>query len=298
MARGLKPAAVASVERLLGGDAISWDAVVSRGYAVGERWIVRLADGRSAFVKVGVEDWMVDNMRAEMTVYSQVDAPFLPRVLAWAEDETPPLLVLEDLSGAEWPPPWTAEHVQAVMTTLDEVAATPPPPGLRRLEDDFGSGWDAVAADPAPFLSLGVASQAWLETTLDALRVAEKTTPFAGSELVHCDARSDNLCIRDGRAILFDWNWARVGNAAIDYAFWLPTLRLEDGPRVADMAEKRPACAAFAACVAGFFASRAGLPEPPTAPGVRAFQLAQLEVALPWATGVHGLPQPDGRIRA
>src|SRR5262249_17677251 len=51
----------------------------------------------------------------------------------------------------------------------------------------------------------------------------------------------------------------------------------------------------YAACVAGFFASRAGLPEVPAAPRVRWFQRRQLAVALPWAARVLGLPAPDGR---
>jgi hypothetical protein len=41
--------------------------------------------------------------------------------------------------------------------------------------------------------------------------------------------------------------------------------------------------------VAGFFAALAGLPPPEGAPRVRGFQLAQLEVALPWACRTLGL---------
>lgn len=294
MGRELKPAAVESVERLLAGSAVSWEPVVSRGWAVGERWIVRFRDGRSVFVKVGVEDWMVENIRAEMRVYPQLDAPFLPRVIAWAEDETPPLLVLEDLSGAEWPPPWTDARIDALLTTLDELTAVSPPPDLPMLAETYDAEWEAIAADPEPFLSLDVASRAWLEEALPSLRAAERATPFGGDRLVHSDVRSDNLCIRGGRAILFDWNWARVGNPLFDYAFWLPSLVLEGGPPIGEMAARRPGTEAFASFVAAFFGRRAGLPEPPTAPGVRRFQLAQLEVALPWVARVLGLPPPDG----
>ena len=46
---------------------------------------------------------------------------------------------------------------------------------------------------------------------------------------------------------------------------------------------------AFAVYVAGFFAALAGLPPPEGAPQVRGFQLAQLEVALPWAGRTLGL---------
>jgi hypothetical protein len=45
----------------------------------------------------------------------------------------------------------------------------------------------------------------------------------------------------------------------------------------------------LAALIAGFFASRAGLPPPPTAPTVREFQRRQAEVALPWAARELGL---------
>jgi hypothetical protein len=46
-------------------------------------------------------------------------------------------------------------------------------------------------------------------------------------------------------------------------------------------------------CRAGFFGSSAPLPALDGAPGVRAFQLAQLKVKLPWAARELGLPAPD-----
>jgi len=47
------------------------------------------------------------------------------------------------------------------------------------------------------------------------------------------------------------------------------------------------------AVVSGFFAPIAGLPPPAGAPKVRSVQLAQLQVALPWAVDVFGLPPLD-----
>jgi Ser/Thr protein kinase RdoA (MazF antagonist) len=116
------------------------------------------------------------------------------------------------------------------------------------------------------------------------LEAAERT-PLDGDSLVHCDVRSDNLCLRNGRAVLLDWNHARIGNAAFDVAFWLSSLVLEHGPPPEDFGVDE-----FAAAVAGFFAVRAGLPPPEGAPRVRGFQRAQLEIALPWACRVLGLP--------
>ena len=49
---------------------------------------------------------------------------------------------------------------------------------------------------------------------------------------------------------------------------------------------------AIVAWLAGFFASRAGLPPPAGAPKVRGFQRAQLDVVLPWACRLLDLPPP------
>ena len=85
--------------------------------------------------------------------------------------------------------------------------------------------------------------------------------------------------------MLLDWNHARIGNAAFDVAFWLPSLVLEGGPDPESFGVDE-----VAVFVAGFFAAQAGLPAPDGAPRVRGFQRAQLEVALPWACKVLGLP--------
>ena len=87
--------------------------------------------------------------------------------------------------------------------------------------------------------------------------------------------------------MLFDWSHARIGNPAFDVAFWLPSLALEGGP-----APETFGVDELAPFVAGFFAALAGLPPPAGAPRVRAFQIAQLEVALPWACATLGLPLP------
>lgn len=214
----------------------------------------------------------------------------MPELLGWEEAELP-LLALEDLSAAHWPPPWSPVTVAAVLATLDAVAATRPPPGLGRLADDPPAGWDEVQRDPSAFLRLGLCSARWLDEALPALLEESAPSLLAGDALLHFDVRSDNLCIRDGKALLVDWNLACVGAAGFDVAFWLPSLALERGPTPAEIERARPEVAAFAPLVAGFFAARAGLPSPAGAPAVRGFQLAQLEVALPWAVRALGLPE-------
>ena len=265
---------------------------IRRGFAANNaKWIVALAGGGSAFVKAATDEMSARFLRDEHVLYSTLRAPFMPRVLGWHGDGELPVLVLEDLSDAEWPPPWTETAVAAVLRTLEQVAATLPPDHLPQVEDDEGwvAGWDVVARDPAPFLSLELASAAWLEHHLDALQIAAHAAPLGGDALLHLDVRSDNLCIRENRAVLVDWNLAGRGNPLLDVAFWLPSLRFEGGPEPDELC---PAAAPFAASVAGFFACRAGRPPPPTAPTVRQIQLDQLRVALPWAARALDLPPP------
>ncbi len=64
--------------------------------------------------------------------------------------------------------------------------------------------------------------------------------------------REDRVFLREDRAVLVDWNWAEIGNPAVDRAFWAPSLQFDGGPA----------------------------PE------------AQLRLALPWAARALGLPEP------
>ena len=75
------------------------------GYTPAERWVVRLADGRSAFVKAAVNDLTALWLRKEYRMYSAIRAPFMAELLGWADEDGPPMLLLEDLSDCAWPPP-------------------------------------------------------------------------------------------------------------------------------------------------------------------------------------------------
>jgi hypothetical protein len=279
-----------AVERLLGAPVIG-ERPVSGGYTMALRRIVTLADGRTAFVKAPVDDLTREWLRAEQRIYAQVSGTFLPEMLACDDD----VLVLEDLSDGHWPPPWRDGDVRAVIEALDRLHALTPPPGLPHPQevDDLRGGWADVAADPEPFLSLGLASAAWLRESLPALLDAAERAQLDGDSLVHLDVRSDNLCLRDGRCLIVDWNWAARGNPRLDLAFWLPSLRLEGGPEPETLAGE--GMVELAALCAGFFACRAGRPEPSAAHNLRAAQRAQLEVALPWAARSLGLSRPRPR---
>ena len=245
--------------------------------------LVELEDGSRAFVKLAVDELTAGWLRDEHRIYASVHGSFLPELLGFDDDSELPALALEDLSGAHWPPPWPEGSIEAVLRTLDELHAVEPPAGLPSILE-FGrlfEGWDEVQEDPSPFLSLGLCSQAWLERHLPMLRAAAEDAPFAGGTLLHLDVRSDNISLEERTAMLVDWNQACLGNPDVDLASWVSSLRAESGPEPWELLPGQPGLAAW---VAGFFAARAALPPPETAdPSVRALQLAQLEVALPWA---------------
>jgi len=290
----MKEQVVRRAEALLGARITGTRGVVG-GFSSAARLVVDLEDGRSAFVKAAVDADTARWLRAELRIYDDPGlqaANIAPRLLAADREE--PLIVLEDLSACRRPPPWTAADVDAVLALLGRVHAAPLPAGLPGSEGYAESfrGWSRVSRAPAPFLGLGLCTEAWLRDALPRLVAAEADLRLDGDSLVHLDVRSDNLAIRPGGAVLFDWNWACRGNPELDAAFWLPHLALEDGPRPWEVRPGRPD---LAAAVAGFFCFHASLPtgrpgDPP--PAVRDFQRSQGVVAIEWAARALALPAP------
>jgi hypothetical protein len=281
----------AEVAAALGGVPLRRQPIRGGGYGSNtSRWRVELDDGRSTFVKLALDDDATEWLRDEHRVYSSLDAPFMPQLLGWYDDNVT-LLAIEDLSTAYWPPPWQPGQVDQVLAALGDVAAAVPPAGLPALEQlrERLNGWELVASDPEPLLSSGLVGRDWLERALPQLREAAAACDLSGDALLHLDVRSDNLCFREGRIFLVDWNLACVGNPLLDLVAWLPSLRLEGGPKPWELV---PETRGLATLIAGYFASRAGLPTPATAPRVRPFQRRQAEVALPWAARELGLPPP------
>jgi Phosphotransferase enzyme family len=272
-----------------GATPLHWESVRGSGYGTNTaKWSVELDDGRRVFIKLALDELASAWLRDEWRVYGSLKASFLPEVVGWHDTRGTTFLAIEDLANAHWPPPWVAGQVSLVLETLDEVHAATPPPQLPALSDlrEALDGWPAVAADPEPFLTTGVCSREWLAVALPRLAQAAAECELDGEALLHLDLRSDNLCVREGRVLLVDWNHACTGNPAIDVVAWAPSLRLEGGPDPWDLV---PESGGLAALIAGFFAARAGLPAPATAPEVRVFQRRQAEVALPWAARELGL---------
>ena len=260
---------------------------VSGGYTSARRCIVEHDGGGTGFLKQATDEDTADWLASEQAAYRLLGPrPWLPAVLGAGDG----WLLLEDLSGARWPPPWEPGDVDRARAVLDEVHGSTVE-GFPRWED---TGIDLAKwadVDVAAVAALGVCSSGWLEAALPDLVAADQAAVLVGTDLCHNDVRSDNLCFAaDGQTVLVDWNWAAVGNGALDLVAWIPSLALEGGPRPAEaLPDADPALVALCA---GFWAFHA--PEPPPFPGsdLRTLQRRTLEVTLPWAAERLGLPPP------
>jgi hypothetical protein len=271
------------------------EPVQGGGYSLALRLRAIFDDGTTAFVKVATTDDLATFLRTENHVYASLGRQeFLAAFYGWDDDGQNPLLILEDFGAAFCAPPWTTTRIDAVLATLEHVHRTSAPVGIPLLESpetrEMLSGWKVVAENPTMFLSLGLCTLDWLSRALPDLLEAEAKVVLTGTDLLHLDVRSDNLCFpQDDRAMLVDWNWVSVGNGEFDLAAWLPSLEAEGGPQPETFL---PDAAVLAAALSGFFASRAGLPAPEAAPTVRTVQRQQLATVLPWAARALGLSAP------
>src|SRR5688572_19976763 len=191
------------VEALLKKRSASWRHV-DRGYTPAQRWVVSFEDGSSCFVKAGddlqhpgASQTTAYGLRREHHVYSQLaDRDFLPRMLAWSDEPGLTVLILEDLSDALWPPPWTDERIASVLETLAAVHATqidgPVDVSENLAVDADPASWEMVQAAPSEFLALGLCSAQWLGRAGPALIEYEQKIGPGGDDFCHFDVRSDN----------------------------------------------------------------------------------------------------------
>ena len=132
----------------------------------------------------------------------------------------------------------------------------------------------------------------WYTLLHSPLRAAEALHDPTGDSWVHGDLRSDNICIRDGRAMFVDWSGARRGHPQTDLAEWLPTLHLEGGPEPMSVLPDAAWSSVAAARQASHAVSQTNAP----AWLQRVFRrLAAIN--LEWAARSLDLPGPDGPDR-
>src|SRR3954451_16169831 len=174
------------IEGIVGAPVVRLEHVEGRGYTHAGRHRAVLDDARTVFVKSAVDDLSAGWLRTEIRVYTSMHGSFMPVFHGWAEHEGLPLIVLEDLGDAHWPPPWRDGDIDAVRLALRELAATPVAEGIGPVRTaDLAHEWREVERNPEPFLSTGVADRRWLDENVEALGAASENAPLGGGQVRH-----------------------------------------------------------------------------------------------------------------
>ena len=191
----------------------------------------------------------------------------MPQLVGWDDDGTRPLLALEDLSDADWEVRWDAERSTRCATRSPSSRRSAPPPGTRPARELLRRPLRALAdrrrRPGAVPLGSGCATRRGSIGCCPTVLAAAETAPVDGDALCHLDVRSDNLCFRDGRALLRRLELVLAREPRLDVAAWLPSVASK---AARSPGRSFPAPAELAAFIAGVWAAVAGLPPPETAP--------------------------------
>ena len=249
------------IERALKMRPVGWREITRRGQTNASHWLVELPNGSQAFVKCARGDDTASWIRDEHIFYAQTrDAPFRPGCSDGTMMASRPVIALEDLSAAIWPPPWTREHVDAVAAhAWREMAVTPPPPDLPRAADsqfDF-QGWDGDRGR-----SGGVPPR-W-----DSARRHGSMPPCPSCDSPRRSRHSTvtrsctSTCGATTSASAMAAPCSSIGTSPVSgtrwrtWRAWLPSLHAEGGPAPDEILPE--GAAELAALFAGYFASHAG----------------------------------------
>lgn len=290
----------AQIEDVLGGRVV--EAVSqSGGFSPGSADRVVTADGRRAFVKaaspaVNVDTPAIHRREAAITAKLPAAVP-APALLGAVDDGDWIALVLEDVEGRHPATPWQPRELEAVLDTLQLVAAVELPVDVPLVEvSDALAGdaaaWRAIDLDALPPMRGGL--DTWVRTHFDGLvdAATRGAVDARGDRLVHYDTRADNLLIRqDGTVVLVDWPWGARGagwfdalSLLINVRYYEPAADIERTISQHAVFDGMPADAAtnVLAGFAGMFLSSSLRPDPPRMPTLRMFQRDQAIVTLDW----------------
>jgi aminoglycoside phosphotransferase len=291
---GLPISVRATIERGLGSPVTS---AVTRpgGFSPGVAARLELADGRSVFAKaIGPEpnpDSPEFHRREARVAAALPQETPAPRLLFTADEEGWVTLVFEHVDGREPELPWREDELARVLDALTDLAAalTPPPleaPPVAEALDKLFHGWRTLVSRGA------VGIDPWAAERLGELAALEAgwAEGAAGSTLLHCDVRADNILLAPDRVVFVDWPHACVGAAWIDLLAFLPSVAMQGGPRPWEIFDEHPLgrdapaeqVVPVVAALAGFFVERSIQPPPPGLPTLREFQRAQGVKALAW----------------
>jgi hypothetical protein len=185
--------------------------------------------------------------------------------------------------------PWDPHELRRVMAATVELGGLVPCAPLGTVADYYGSvfvGWRTLEAEQPDAVT-----DSWCRERLAELAAAEARweDATAGDRLLHGDVRSDNVLLTpDGRVVFVDWTSTCTGAGWFDALAMLPAVELEGGGSPEHVMElvglevDADRIIPLVAAMAGYFAERGRLPDPPGLPTVRAFQRAQGEVTTAW----------------
>jgi hypothetical protein len=306
------------VERLFGSPVVR-AARVWGGYSPTPTFRLTLSDGQRAFFKGCTEaanPFAYAALWREERVYRElggVIAPWAPAFYGALHVGEWRVLLLEDVGPKTAPPwtPWRARQVAEGLAVFHQA-------GLRHTYPDWvprpakwaaAGNWRTIAAEADGLRTIAALAGerqkealAWLEQAqprLDAAAHVIVDTP-APLTLLHNDTRSDNLRLREGRLVLFDWPWAQLGAPETEITVFAQSVAVEQGPDPEQVVEwyarraplRDELVTAAVAWWAAFFADVAWRPALPELPRLRPFQRRQCALTLRWAAKRLQLPDP------
>jgi aminoglycoside phosphotransferase (APT) family kinase protein len=273
------------------------------GFSPGIAARLRLADGRSLFVKAAgpipnAEAPAIHRREGHIVAALPTHVP-VPR-LRWSYDDAESgwvVLAFDDVRGRHPTQPWRLDELERVLAVLSNLAERLTPSPLPAGEVLSASemvatricGWQQLRSEAA---GQSPALDAWSRAHLEALADLEASAPAAvsGETLLHFDVRADNILLEADNVWFFDWPHACVGAAWLDVVGFAPSVAMQGGPKPEEVFARYSgartadpgAVTAGLAAVAGYFTYQALQPPPPGLATLRAFQAAQGVIARTW----------------
>jgi serine/threonine protein kinase len=285
-----------AVEAVLGASVV--EALTQEGgFSPGAAARLRLANGRSAFVKaIGIDlhPNSAGLYRREAATMPHLPAGLpVPRLLDVYDDGNWIALVYEEVNGRHPELPWRLNELQCVADAITNLGAALQPspwregPGFVDANGAFLRAWEELAAEPP------TEAEPWLRRHLDQLAAQEIDVAelFGGDALLHNDIRSDNVLLTpDGGVVFLDWGATCNGAEWLDVVLFALSVNAEGGadaemlvrghPLTRDVAASWIDVVLLAAVATYWRQSR--LPEDPLLPGSRAYQVAYADATVRW----------------
>lgn len=272
-------------------------ATQTGGFSPGAAARLHLRDGGRAFVKAVSSQLNSDSLalyRAESAAMAHVEVgEFAPTLLHTYDDGEWVALMYEDIEGHHPALPWRDGDLARVLAAIEELGARlarsgwAGAPPFSDVNSSLFRNWAQMAAAPPEDLD------PWLRRNLDRLATREPGWPalVRGTALLHTDIRSDNILLTGDGVVFLDWAWTCLGAPWVDLPLFALTVNAEGGADAEAIVATHPLTTGVdPECIdavllgaLGYWSRICRTPEPPSLPGVRAYQRAYADATLRWA---------------